>query len=122
MAWTERVLEMLTSELPGVAVVVSDPDRLLRTAELQAALGESLLQVLEWDGSPAMLDQVAALSHAGHNPILVVEDSSPHLHRIASRLADHLPIELTVAVVAKRLDRTVVLAGAFVSLIEARFA
>lgn len=109
MAWTAQVLKKLVSELPGVAVVVTDPDRLLETPEMQVALREAALLVQRWDGTTAMLQGILRQTADGHCQVLVVDGNSPQLHLVASHLGDHMQVELTVADVAKRLERTTVL-------------
>lgn len=105
--WPIAVLRALHSELPGVVVVVTDPDHLLNAPQMIAAIEERGLTLLHWDGSAAMLRSLPALAE-GATLVLAVDERSPHLHLVRTMLPDQLPVAITAALVAKKFDRAVV--------------
>ncbi len=107
LSWTDEVLRAVRSELPGIAVVAIDPDRLLCTAELVAGAAAAEIQLVHWDGTADGLRALAAESD--HRPkVIRAPEGSPHLHWLDQLLPDHCRVFLSATLVAGNLDRSVV--------------
>lgn len=107
LGWTQEVLSAVRSELPGIAVVAVDPDRLLCTAEVVAAAAEAGIRLADWDGTVDGLHGLSAESDP-RPKVIRVPEGSPHLHWLDQLLPDHGRVSLSATLVARKLDRSVV--------------
>ena len=107
--WPQLVLREVRSQIPGIVIVLADPDRLFDAVELRAVLAATNVDLRDWDGTTAMLEAVA-LSAATAEIVLRVAASSSRLHLLDQHLPDHVHVEVTATRIASKLHRAVVAA------------